>query len=434
MNTKKSSRIISLIFCLAIIFSIAAGVSAAETVYEIPYTHTTVTLPEGASLFLPDTSINDPKWEEAGIEDPGEIKNLYSELGVCAHFSMNGGKDNIYVDTKTSEQTRYYFNLNNFNEKNLQKFADVYNTDDGTVHSKSSIYKQKNIPFVRLDLTSEFTKETASKELIYFTIVNGSSISFRMVSTDDFTEDEVKTIESVIDSFNITEVLEQPNVGMSPIMAWGIVLTTVVLVVVLFVITKKQKNGKSASSKRLAEKLAKFRSNLTDETGECLYVNETTHTAESIRNFSKFQAYKHHPFTAVLPLIISILGLVFSFILHATWWVTLIISLFLILCIYQLVNGAGQIEKSIRRVFGKLKSDTAHYEFYDDQFIISGIQKREVFPYFRITEIAENGEMLYLYCGEGSTYFIDKTGFTLGDPAEFKKFIDEKIEKEKKEK
>lgn len=423
---KKLCKLFSVLICGIFVFSASLESFAVETKYQIPDTQMTVTVPNDAYVFLPNIGIDDPQWAEAGIDDIVDTKTLYNELEVGVHFSLNSGKDNIYVSQKTTDQTGYYYNLGDLQEKTLQDFADMYNSEDGTIIAESTIYKQKNIPFIRLSLKSDYTDDGTSYELVYFTIVNGYSVSFRMIGTSEISQESENIMKAMIDSAEISEIIPKPESTANPVLAWSVLIACVLLIVLLIVLSRHNKKVRQKATKELAQKLSEYRKNASDELGESIYVNDTVHDKDAIREFSKYQAYRHHPLAAIVSIGLTVIGAIVSYNVNAAWWITLIIVVLALYCIYKFLTGAGNLERSLTRVYSKLKSNKAHYEFYENEFTISGIQSREVFPYFQITNIAENGEMIYIYFGEGTTYYVSRNGFTKGSGENFKKFILEK--------
>ena len=426
---KTTKKLITLLFCG--IFVISTGISgfAAETSYPIPDTEMIVAVPNGAYVFTPETDVTDPLWKEAGIDDVVNTKTLYNELDVSVQFSMNQGKDNIYVSKKTSDQTNYYFNLGTLDQKTLEDFAKMYASDDGTILADSSIYNQKNIPFIRLSLKSNYDQDNLTYELVYFTLVNGYSVSFRMVSDNEISAQSESLLKAMVDSATISQVLPNPVSNANPVLAWSILIGCVLLIVFLVIFSRHRTKAQKRATKELAEMLSEYRKTATGDLGESIYINETVHSKEAIKNFSKYQTYRRHPLTPILSIGISVIGCIVSYVASAAWWITLIIVAVALYCIYKFVTGAGTLERSLTRVYSKLKSDKAHYEFFENEFTISGIQNREVFPYFQITAIALNGNMIYIYFGEGTTYYVSTEGFIKGDSDEFLRFLRSKTAK-----
>ncbi len=433
ITMKRTSKFLAVLLCIMTVFAVTClPAMAAETTYELEGADITLSLPENTFVFSSTMADTDPQWAEAGITDPVECKTLYNELGVVAHFSMNNNKDNIYLSRKQTDTTSAYFNLGTLDKENLDKFVEKYNiTEEGTMDSTAELYDHSQVPFVRTYIHSDFAqKDETVYEMVYFTIVNGYSVSFSMHGSTEFTEAQEQVMRNIVDSINFSNIIEKPvTPTASPVFAITVLVGGVALLIGLIVAFKISKSNTHKRTKILAEKLSAYRKERKTELGEMFFENTTDHSGEAIRIFSRYQTYHKNVLRGTVSIVVSVVGAVVSYQLNAAWWLTLALTAAALYCIYKFATGAGTIEKSMTRVFSKLKSSKAHYEFYSNEFTIAGMQSKEVFPYFQITAIKEYKDYFYIYFGEANTYFVSKNGFAKGDAKDFLGFISGKISK-----
>ena len=99
---------------------------------------------------------------------------------------------------------------------------------------------------------------------------------------------------------------------------------------------------------------------------------------------------------------------------------------------YRSTTAHVAIEKTLIRVYSRMRSRKASFYFYDGDMRVTGLQSSNLYPYFQITRMAETKEYFYLYFGEGTTYFIKKNGFkgfADGNGADaFRAFMKEKLD------
>ena len=403
-------NIISFILMTAV-FSGFSVTAFSETV-SIPDTDVSVELPEGAYCIDASEDYYEDIWEEAGIDDVYTEKTNAEEVSASLIFTRNNGEDKVYVSRKDSDDAALYWNLGE-----LEKFADMYNSDSGSMLVESEIYRQDAVPFIKLDIESGLLIDNeVYYEEMYFTIVNGYSVSFRTVSSEgEISESAKEFLREITDSFTLTETIAKAESSVSPAAAWAILIAVAVGIAALFIVNKKQKERMRRENRELADRLAEYRLKKKEDLGEAYFINETTHTEEAIKEFSRFQTFRLNIIEPIISIILPLVAAVVSYVVGGTWWKTLLLAGFSVYSLSKLLTGPGNIEKALNRVYGKMKSTTAHYEFYEEEFTISGMQARGVFPYFQITRLEKNGNMVYIYFGEGTTYFVSGDGFSKGD-------------------
>lgn len=408
----------------------AFTVLAAEVNYDIPGTKTQVTLPENTCILGPEVSVLEKIWKDAGVENIAQVQTIYNELDVCAHFVNEGSS--VYVSVKETQQTGYYYNLADLKEKTVQELADIYAADSTVLEADSAVYDTADIPFIMVDMkTISNIEDEQLYEIIYFTIVNGESITFRVTGNEPITEAQRSFLLEITDSFKVLEFIPQAD-PIDPLVSWAVLLAVVVFIAGLIFGSKYSKKLQKKKNRELADRLVEFRDSDHENLGEVLFVNETEVTPAAIARFSKFQAYKKEPLQAVFSIGITVVATVVSFATNSPWWLSLILGIVMMYCIYKFITGAGNIEKAVTKVYSGMRSNTAHFDFFENEFHISGLQTKTNYPYFRITEARQNGDCLYIYFGEGTTYFIGKSGFLKGDLESLEKFINNKIKENKK--
>ena len=420
---KKNRRAVSFVAAVVLLFTV--GVNAFAKTVAIPNTEISVELGEDVYCIEAATDYYEDIWAQAGIEDVYTEKTNAEQVSASLIFTRNNAEDKVYVSRKDSDDAQMYYNLNELDSAELQKFADMYNSDSGSMLVRAEVYSHPVIPFVRLNIESGLLIENETYyEQMYFTIVNGYSVSFRTISSKgEIKESSREFLKQIVDSFNITELKAKKDTQMNPVLARVILAAVAAAIIILFVVDRKQKESRRKASLRLADSLAEYRLKNKTDLGKPVFVNDTTHTDEAIKAFSKFQTFRLNIMEPILSIVLPLVAAGISYVVGGTWWVTILLGGFAVYSLVKLVTGPGNIERALTSVYGKMKSRTAHYEFYEEEFTISGMQARGVFPYFQITRLEKNRDMAYIYFGEGTTYFVSRDGFSKGDFDEFIDFI-----------
>lgn len=404
-------------------------VFAAGTAHTIPDTHTQVTLPEDTYILGPRISALENIWQEAGVADIAAVQRIYTELGVCSHFVKDG--NSVYVSVKETQQTGYYYNFAELKPETVQELADVYGADSTVLEADSAVYMTEDIPFITVDMrTISRNEDEQLYEIICFTIVNGESITFRVTGEEPISPEAKALLMEITDSFRVKEFIPKAS-EVSPLLSWGVLIAIVAAVAALVLLAGYSKKLRKKENKIFADRLVAFRDADHENIGEAVFVNETDHSPEAVSRFSKYQAYRKEPLKAVFAIGITVIATAVSILSNSPWWLTMILAALMIWCLYKLITGAGNIERAVSKVYRGMRSTVAHYDFYETEFSISGLQTKTNYPYFRISDIRRNGDCLYLYFGEGTTYFVAKSGFIKGDFEEFEKFITSKVKENK---
>ncbi|MEG1426432.1 MAG: YcxB family protein [Oscillospiraceae bacterium] len=433
----KWKKLVTIVLTLALCLTFGVSVFAEAKTYEIPELGLTLDIPEGSYIFTPATPDSDPLWKEAGLDDAVKYKTEYKDMGVLVHLSANGGKTNIYVGKKETDTTKGYFSIASMTEAERAKFIEPYNTKEaGTMTSDAVYYQHSQTPFLKVDITSTPLKsdEVPVQEAVYFTIINGYTASFSTYSENEVPEESRAYLKTLVDSVHFSNILPKPELSQSDIqrafLGLGVIVAAIVLFVLFLVFAKIRSKKRKNATKRLAERLSRYRSEKALQAEihrESLFENITEHSDQAVRQFSIFQSYLRNPFMPMLTIVITIGGTAVSIWANAQWWMSLLLAAAAGFCIYKFVTASTTMEKALKKVYGKMKSRNAKYTFYENEFTISGMQSAADYPYFQITELREYKDTFFLYFGENNTYYVNKNSFTKGDAESFEKFLKAKI-------
>lgn len=434
---KKLRRAAFLFAAILMISTLATAVFAAEKTFELESDGLTLKVPEEAYVLTPSTEITDEIWEQAGIANAVEALNLYEDLGVVAQFSMNENQDNIYLTRKESDMTQQYYDLATLTEEQKAGFLEMFNSvnDSGTAESKGEWYTGASYPFIRNYITSQVPGEDkVYHELHYFTIINGKSYSINTHGESEISAETEQMMVDMVNSMAFSVVNPRPEleIDLQTVVMLLIILGIFLFFIGVLIFAKVKNKREKKKTKELASRLVEYRRQQKEDFGQRLFENTTDHNAQAIRVFSRYQVYHRHFFRAVSSILATGLGTMASFYLGAAWWLTLILALTFAYCVYKFITAANATEKALTRIYSKLRTTVAHYVFYQEEFTISGTQSNQVYPYFQIRDMAEYQDYFFLFFGEDVTQYVRKDGFRIGDADQFRTFIREKIEQNKK--
>ncbi len=396
----------------------------------------TFTVPEKfVYTFGPDTPEDDPSWALAGLADAASLLRSYQESGVIADFYTEDKSVNIQVMQKSNDYSQNIYNLKDLTEEELEKnLNQLLQSKSDQITLGRSYHDVAGQPFYRfqIDGTGLSGENSEIHELLYGTIFNGHTLNFDMHSEQAFTEEQTSLLEEMVNSVQITQVVEKP--APSPVETFSTALMLVLLaaavVIPLMYVPIKNKRDKKKKAV-MAERLSEYHKTHGKDgvEGEIRFANATDCTKEAVRSFSVYQAYIKNIGGLLLGALMCFLVLVLSFLLDMDWWIKLVAVGVTVYYAYKIIGAAGSTERVQTKVFGRGVSSTARYAFYDEAFRVSGIQSASVYPYFQITDVRRHGHYLYLYYGPENAYLVDQFGFSLGEFEEFQAFILEKTRK-----
>lgn len=415
--------------CLAILLFTVLGMPASAKTWSGD--DFTMEVPEEFVYTLnQNSSIDDPVWALVGEGDPSARLTDFAEMNVLESFYTEDGSTNIIVMTKESTDSKNIFDLKNLGQEERDEFLDkLAQTGSDEVSLVKTYEDIDGRPFYRMQIDSAIAGAEAH-DVVCGTIFNGKALTIEMYNGErEITQEQAALFNSLVGSVRVTQVLEKPEPQASDYLPAILVLVLLALAVITPVIyfplkgryEKKKKN-------QMGERLSRFHQDHPDNvvSGELRFLNLTDCTREAIHTFSLYQAYVKNVVSLAVGVLVCVLTLLGAFLLDVTWWLKVASVAVSVYYAYKLISMPGAIEKVQLKVFQRGVSSTARYSFYEDAFLVSGIQSGNLYPYFQITSIRRHGHYLYLYYGPENAYLIDQFGFEKGEFEDFVKFIEEK--------
>lgn len=427
MKLKKAAAIL-----LAVLICVTCCVTASAA--EWKEEDFTLTVPEEFVYTLsPELSSDDPAWIFAGVSDASSKLTEYSDMGVIADFRTEDGTS-IMLRQKSSDTSKSIYNLNALNDEDIAEFMSSVlqsNSEDVTILTEKVMIN--GFPFCKFDIEGH-ADGTDAYNIFYLTVLNGRSLVIDLYTGENaITEQQKELLLSMVNSINITQILEKPAeqpVNVTVMIALLVLMLAVVIIPLIYVPlqNKRDKKQKAKMADRMSEYRTKYGEN--PAMGEAKFVNETDCTKEAIRTFSIYHSYIKGIVSLAVGAIMCIAAVSMSFLFDMTWWVKLAAVGVAIYFAYKIIAMPNTIEKVQRKVFGRGTSDTARLTFFEDGFRVTGVQAASIYPYFQISDIRSHGHYLYLYYGPDNAYIVDKYGFTLGEFDDFAEFIKRKTAKQ----
>lgn len=150
-----------------------------------------------------------------------------------------------------------------------------------------------------------------------------------------------------------------------------------------------------------------------------LFKNTTKYTKENCDNFIEFHSNKYGKKELLkIGLVgICILYILIFNIIYKNWSLVLgALGIGIILYLFQ----QFKIEKNNKR---KKKVKEYTFYFYEKHIKIKCRRQFERLKYFQLYKIFETDEYFFLYLDEKSSLILNKSGFEVGTPKQFAKFI-----------
>ena len=413
------------------------------TEYMIPETTMQITLPEDVKVISIETLYNDPVWTELGILDTYSKGSDMISNNILAEIYAFDQECVISVTKKESDFSEALYNLNDISEEDKEEFLQglVPFTADGSTTGAAVWYEHPQIPFFRVDIESTALTGNMVYERIYGTVFNGIILTFDLYNGEEPISEEYDALmRGLVDSAVITEFTEKPGFAIDPSAKMAVLMIVILFALLIgFIVYRYVSSNRDKKARReMANRLSEYR-HMKEKAGDAAdgdlrFLNETMHSDEAIRAFSKYQAMRGA--NLILPiftvaLAAAAIAIVMQFDISDNWWMIVALVLCVLYCVYRSATASSEIEKALIRVYSKMRSRKAAFYFYDGDFRITGLQSASLYPYFQITRMTETKDYFYLYFGEGTTYFIKKDGFKgfeKGEGAdEFRAFMQEKI-------
>ncbi|WMJ86363.1 YcxB family protein [Anaerocolumna sp. MB42-C2] len=428
MKNKLMSRFL---ITVIIVMAVYPSFQVQAKVQEFSELYLSLNLPEDTVVLTKDTPDTDAKWNEAGITDPKSEKSNFSKMGVRAVLYDPNTKTTVRLLQKYSNQTKDIFNLSLLSKDKLTDFLNELGTsNDKSAKMEITEYPHKEATFFRYSI--EMTQNGAPlTEIIYGTIVNGSTITFDTFKNSSIdTVDETFVKELVAGThftkfFDKAEIEKQEKASTFRLLL-SLVILTVIIVIWIFLVKKKNKKKKLLKDKK-TEALTKFyieqkqkeEQNLKDT---ILYVNRTEYTEEVFKDYFHFNEIIKRLKTWI---IMGVSFFVILMFLYTSGPGVLGCAIALILLFVFIYYQGIRIEKlvgAMKKIYDKNKSKEAVFTFYEDYFTLSGIQYISKYPYMQITEIKEYKNYIYIYIGPEKAFYLKKDGFEQ-NLSDFTKFI-----------
>ncbi|QHQ59511.1 hypothetical protein Ana3638_00785 [Anaerocolumna sedimenticola] len=414
-----------------LILAIFPSFQVQAKVQDFPGIYMELNLPEDTIVLTKDTPDTDEKWKEAGITDPKSEKDNFSKIGVRAVLYDPNTQTTVRLLQKYSNDTRKIFNLSLLSKEELTDFLNNLGTsNDKSAKMEVTEYSHKEATFFRYSIEMTQNGEPLT-EIIYGTIVNGSTITF-----DTFKKDSIDTVDEtfvkeLVAGTHFTKFLDKAEVAKqeraSQIRFFLSFIILIAIIVVLVYLNKKKSKKQKALKDKKTEALTSFymeqkkkeEQNIKDTV---LYVNRTEYSEQVFKDYFHYNEIIRKLKTWIIMAVSFLIILLF---LYTSGPGIIGCAIALILLFVFLYYQGIRIEKlvgAMKKIYDKNKSKEAVFTFYEDYFTLSGIQFISKYPYTQITEIKEYKDYIYIYIGPEKAFYLKKDGFEHIE-AEIIKFI-----------
>ena len=427
----KSKLVSKIFFVLAILLVLYPSFLVQAKVQDFSNLYMELNLPDDTIVLTKDTPDTDELWKTAGISDPKSEKDKFDDMGVQAIFYDPSTKSLVRLLQKQSSEARKIFNLSLLSEDELNDFLNGFvNTEDENTKLNIEKYPQDEAVFFRY--TVEAVNETQRfTEIIYGTLVNGSTLSFDIFKENATEPIDESYIKQLVAGTHFTKFLDKNEVDKQERLAIIRLIASLLVLVVIVVIwiflrknkDKKQKVIKDKKSEALTkfymEQKQKEENNIQERH---LFTNHTTYSQEVLKNFCYYNQFIKRIILwgCMAALYIIVVLLLISSPSTILGGLIAVVLLF-IFVYYQGIRVEKLVERMLK-VFDKNKSMEAIFTFYEDYFTVSGIQYISKFPYLQVTEIKEYKNYIYIYIGPDKAFYLNKDGFE-ESYQDFMKFI-----------
>lgn len=428
MKNKIVSR---LIIAVALILSVYPSFLVQAKVQDFSNLNMELNVPEDTIILTKDTPNTDEQWKLAGITDPKNEKDTFTDMGVQAIIFDPNTKTTVRLLQKQSSETKNIFNLSLLSEAKLTEFFNgLTGTNDENTKTEVAKYAHKEATFFRYSV--QLTQDGVPlSELIYGTIVNGASLTFDIYKKNSKEPIDESFIKELVAGTHFTKFLDKAEVAKqerdSIIKLIVVVVILITIIIVMILINKNRRKKLDVKKKNKTEALTKFYMAQTQKDEKnikdtVLFVNRTKYSEETIKTYCFYneiiKKLKLWVTTAVLFVVILIL-LLFSG--SAILSIPIAIVLLFVFIYYQGIR-IEKLGSRMMKVYDKNKSMEALFTFYEDYFTLSGIQFISKYPYTQITEIKEYKNYIYIYFSPEKAFYLKKDGFEQG-AENFMKFI-----------
>ena len=150
-----------------------------------------------------------------------------------------------------------------------------------------------------------------------------------------------------------------------------------------------------------------------------LFKNTTKYTKENCNNFLEFHTNKYGKKELIeLILVIICIGYIIVFNIININWILLLMAILIGIGIYFYKKNNNIKSKKQKNT---IKEFT--FYFYDKYIKIKYKRNFERLKYFQLHKVFETEEYFFLYLDEKQSLILSKSGFEVGNPKGFSKFI-----------
>ncbi len=432
MHKKNNIMLILLVLLVSLLFP-SAGVQAKVQNFESLFME--VNTPEDTIVVAADTPNEDELWSKIGVMNPKEEKKVLNQMGVRAILFDPNTRSSIKLIQKSSEKSSEIFNLSLISEEERQDFLDnLFPSPDDSTTLHVAPYSQPEQPFFRIELVMK-RENIEATEIIYGTVVNGYVMYYDLYKENAPGPLDESYIKALVEGTHFTKFLDKAEIeqqGRQSAILLAVGTGIIAAIAIIFVMLSSRRNKKNAAvRKERTAALSRFYQDqkIKDEQkikDPVLYTNRTVYSEEVIKHFCLYNTVFHHIKTWITTAVAYLLLLVLSYHSNQAWIGYIISSLAVF---FLVLTQSFQIEKAAKKImkaYEHQKSKEATVQFYEDYYILSGIQSSGKNPYVQITEYKEYKNYIYLYLGSDRALYLNKEGFDQ-NLAEFKKFILDKI-------
>ena len=435
--------------------SAASSVAGAGKEYIIPELQITVSIPKSMYVFQKDQfSFSDPELSKAGITDINAFAEKFSKYNLLLDAISEDASLEVGFYKKESDETRSYHNLGELTEeeyaeflKKMQPSKEYQEENNIKMEVESYDHPQTRFFITRIEMDKSESYDHSISEVCYATIVNGYTVTVDAVVLDaKISAEQEALVREIVDSIRVskfidkseTEALAKSLTTQDYFTIYGALLL-IVGVVVALIFSHRSRKRRERERRLLADRLSQYRfeeqekrdaaakEGRSPEEPETLFRNRTDYTEAAVRGFVSYHLRRRRLMSFIL---YTLAALVFIF-FAAFSNMDVIMRLLLIgLAVFILVWEClvpGKLLKAQSALLRSAIHKWNEYSFRKRDFRVTGIQSSTLYPYFQITHLGENKDYFFLYFGEETAYYVEKSGFTQGEADAFRSFILERM-------
>ncbi len=425
-------------FLLIMIMSLSLVTSASASTSEIVWDggDYEITVPDDMLIFTPQTAPDDPNWVLAGIGEPTEVLQVYTDMNAKANFVSKGGDINILLTQKSSEASGAIYNMSEASQEDRQKVLDkMTQTGNEGIEVESGWLEHGEPPFFWINIHGK-NEESELSERLYGTMINGYTVVFdTYVVGAAIPQETLDIVESMVSSFRITHSISKEEAraeAQRQLIPTIIIFSVIVLLIIVIVVYSVVKSKRDKKNRKIAaDKMSAYRnanSGRSEPIGAARFINETDMTFPIIRRFAMYHSYIKNLPQIALGVILSIAMIVMTVIYATEWWMILIAIGIVGYFAYKMIMSSANVQRVQKDIYTRGNKSVAKYSFHESEFSVSGVLAPKIYPYFQITDVRTFEGYIYLYHDADNAYILEKNAFTLGNADEFLRFIKKRRE------